>query len=161
MTQKFNLYLGKAGQSAVMSYFLMRGWNVATPEVDVGDDLLVVEDQKGVFYRVQVKTAQATVREGGYSVRFKVPLQQLRFRKDPEMYYIFVVCKKGEWSDKIIISRSALFEIYQDNAIGSLVKGTESLLLYFSFQNDGKIMCSEVDFTIFKDNFDDFPIITH
>ncbi|MEN9611893.1 MAG: hypothetical protein RLZZ628_2707 [Bacteroidota bacterium] len=33
MTQKFNLYLGKAGQLVVMSEFLARGWNVATPEV--------------------------------------------------------------------------------------------------------------------------------
>ena len=46
MSKKFNLYLGKAGQLAAMSYFLMRGWNVATPEVDVGDDLFVVEDKK-------------------------------------------------------------------------------------------------------------------
>ena len=49
MSKKFNLYLGKAGQLAAMSYFLMRGWNVATPEVDVGDDLFVVEDKKGIF----------------------------------------------------------------------------------------------------------------
>jgi hypothetical protein len=48
MTPKFNLYLGKAGQFASMSYFLMRGWNVAIPEVDVGDDLFVVDDKKGL-----------------------------------------------------------------------------------------------------------------
>ncbi|MEO0044264.1 MAG: hypothetical protein RL329_3712 [Bacteroidota bacterium] len=35
MTPKYNLYLGKAGQLSVMSNFLIRGWNVATPEVDV------------------------------------------------------------------------------------------------------------------------------
>ena len=34
MTKKFNLYVGKAGQLYVMSEFLMRGWNVAMPEVD-------------------------------------------------------------------------------------------------------------------------------
>lgn len=59
MTKKYNLYLGKAGQLVVMSNFLLRGWNVATPEVDVGDDIFVVEDKKGIFYRVQVKTANA------------------------------------------------------------------------------------------------------
>ena len=42
-----------------MSYFLLRGWNVAVPEVDVGDDIFVVDDKKGVFYRIQVKTSQA------------------------------------------------------------------------------------------------------
>jgi PD-(D/E)XK endonuclease len=65
MSKKYNLYLGKAGQFAVMSHFLMRGWNVAVPEVDVGDDLLVVEDKKGIFFRVQVKTAQAVERNKG------------------------------------------------------------------------------------------------
>lgn len=44
MSKKYNLYLGKAGQLAAMASFLVRGWNVATPEVDVGDDLFVVED---------------------------------------------------------------------------------------------------------------------
>ena len=42
MTNKFNLYIGKAGHLAVMSEFLMRGWNVATPEVDIGDDIFFV-----------------------------------------------------------------------------------------------------------------------
>jgi hypothetical protein len=63
MSKKYNLYLGKAGQLVTMSEFLARGWNVATPEVDVGDDLFVVEDKKGIFSRVQVKTAQAIERK--------------------------------------------------------------------------------------------------
>jgi hypothetical protein len=49
VSKKSNLYLGKAGQMAVMSEFLARGWNVAVPEVDVGDDLS----------RIQVKTGSA------------------------------------------------------------------------------------------------------
>jgi hypothetical protein len=40
MTAKYNLYLGEAGQAAASSYFLARGWNIATPRVDIGDDLL-------------------------------------------------------------------------------------------------------------------------
>jgi hypothetical protein len=38
-----------------MSEFLMRGWNVAVPEVDIGDDIFVVRDENGEFVRVQVK----------------------------------------------------------------------------------------------------------
>ena len=37
--EKYHLYLGKAGHLTVMSEFLMRGWNVAIPEVDIGDDI--------------------------------------------------------------------------------------------------------------------------
>jgi hypothetical protein len=50
MSKRQNLYLGKAGQLLVMSEFLARGWNVATPEVDVGDDLFVIEDKEGIFF---------------------------------------------------------------------------------------------------------------
>jgi hypothetical protein len=37
-------YVGKAGQLAVMAEFLLRGYNVAMPEADVGDVFFVVED---------------------------------------------------------------------------------------------------------------------
>jgi hypothetical protein len=47
MTKKFNLYIGKAGHLAVMSEFLMLGWNVAIPEVDTGEDIFVVQDDDG------------------------------------------------------------------------------------------------------------------
>lgn len=41
MSQKQNLYVGRAGQMAVMAEFLLRGWNVALPEVDIGEDIFV------------------------------------------------------------------------------------------------------------------------
>ena len=72
MSKKYNLYLGKVGQFAIMSEFLSRGWNTSIPDVDVGDDILVVEDKKGEFKRVQVKTATANVKEYGYSIKFNV-----------------------------------------------------------------------------------------
>jgi hypothetical protein len=33
VSRKQNLYVGRAGQMAVMAEFLWRGWNVALPEV--------------------------------------------------------------------------------------------------------------------------------
>ncbi|NEQ67117.1 MAG: hypothetical protein F6K21_16740 [Symploca sp. SIO2D2] len=39
MAKRANLYLAQAGQAVVMAEFLARGWNVAVPQVDVGDDL--------------------------------------------------------------------------------------------------------------------------
>ncbi len=64
MTKAFNHYIGKAGHLAVMAEFLMRGWNVAIPEVDTGDDIFVVQDENGTLRRVQVKTSMATDRIG-------------------------------------------------------------------------------------------------
>ena len=57
-----NLYVGRAGQAMIMGEFLIRGYNVASPEVDRGDDLFVVRDEDGVLKRIQVKTANAVER---------------------------------------------------------------------------------------------------
>ena len=35
-----------------MAEFLLRGWNVAIPEVDTGDDIFVVQDENGTLRRV-------------------------------------------------------------------------------------------------------------
>jgi len=45
VTKRFNQYLGKAGHLKVMSEFLMLGWNVAIPEVNIDDDIFVVQDE--------------------------------------------------------------------------------------------------------------------
>ena len=49
------LYTGRAGQLVVMAELLLRGWNVAMPEVDVGDDVFVVEDATRRLLCVQVQ----------------------------------------------------------------------------------------------------------
>ena len=72
-----------------MSEFLARGWNTCTPDVDVGDDVLVLEDSNGQFKRVQVKTASTVPLKNGYSVQFNVPLKQLSARVTPELHYVF------------------------------------------------------------------------
>ena len=158
MTPKYNLYLGEAGQAAASSYFLARGWNVATPRVDIGDDLLVIEDKQGFFLRIQVKTAQAIIRQKSFNVRFNVSLKQLKNMNDPELYYVFMAYHQNEWHHKIIITRSALFSLHLQHGIGSLIG--ENLILYFSFQNS-KLMCSGIDFMEFYNNFEDFPVIVH
>ena len=52
---KIQKYLGMAAHYAAMSEFLIRGYNVAIPAVDVGDDVLVIDDGQGTVSRVQVK----------------------------------------------------------------------------------------------------------
>ena len=158
MTPKYSLYLGEAGQASATSYFLARGWNVATPKVDVGDDLVVIEDDQGFFVRIQVKTAQAIERKDSFGARFKVPLKQLQKQYNPELYYMFMVYRQEDWQHKIIIPRAALLFKFLDSAIGSVAG--DSLILYLTFQGE-KVMCSGVDFSEFYNNFEDFPRIEH
>ena len=158
MTKKFNLYLGKAGQFSIMSEFLARGWNTCTPDVDVGDDVLVLEDKKGEFKRIQVKTATAFVKKDGYSVQFHIPLKQLSQYITPDLYYVFMVRHQKKWVNTMIIERTDLYDMFTSLQIG--VANSGSLTLYLSFK-DSKMMCKKVDFTSFIDDFSAFPDILH
>jgi hypothetical protein len=158
MSKRQNLYLGKAGQLLVMSEFLARGWNVATPEVDVGDDLFVVEDKQGIFFRVQVKTSSVVINHNGFSARFNLPINQIDNLINPELYFVFVLRKNSRWSDCLIIPRKKLYALYLENKFGSQIG--KYVLLNFIFKKD-KVFCSNIDFTEFINNFEDFPIINH
>jgi hypothetical protein len=158
MSKRQNLYLGKAGQLLVMSEFLARGWNVATPEVDVGDDLFVVEDKEGIFFRVQVKTASVNENRSGFSARFNVPLDQINSPISPELYFVFVLRKNQHWLECLVIRRDTIKTLHVGNKFGS--QAGKYILLNFIFKKD-KVFCSNVDFTEYINNFEDFPIINH
>jgi hypothetical protein len=159
MPKRNHLYLGKAGQFAVMSELLCRGWNVAVPEVDIGDDIFVVRDANGEFIRVQVKTSTTTQRESSYSVQFNLPLSQLKREVTPELVYISAIRHEPQgWAGHIVITRSALYSIYQNAAIQAQ---SDNITLYFSFKSSEKIMCWDYNFASFWNNFEIFPTIVH
>ena len=158
MTKKFNQYLGKAGHLNVMSEFLMLGWNVAIPEVDVGDDIFVVQDDNGTLRRVQVKTSTSTARKENFSGQFSVSVKNLRNISNILVHYIFLVRHKDEWSKPVIIRQDYLLDHFENNEVGSETNG--NITFYFSYTN-GKIECSGQDFTKYIKDFTDFPKIEH
>lgn len=154
------LYVGKAGQYIAMSEFLIRGWNVAIPEVDVGDDIFVVRDETGVFVRVQVKTSNVVENTRSYGVQFKLSYKQLEQTFSPDLIYFFVL-RHNDGSNKfVIIKRDELLTRVQLDNVGSRFK--DSLQLYLSIQKvNGIVTCSGRDFTQYVNNFQSFPIIDH
>lgn len=159
MSKKTNLYLGKAGQMAVMSEFLARGWNVAVPEVDVGDDIFVVRDSDGNLSRIQVKTGSAKEIRNGYSAQFSVPLPQLTFPVSPELTYVFAVRHNQRWEPFIVIDRASLNREYRSHNVGSLAMNNR-LTLYMSFFQE-KVVCSKRDFTAYLNRWDKWEQIFH
>jgi hypothetical protein len=157
MKKNYHLYLGRAGHLVVMSEFLIRGWNVAVPEVDIGDDIFVVQDNNGILRRVQVKTATSVVRQNGYSGQFNVPVNQLNNLRDFLIHYAFVVRHNEQWTKPIIIRQDYLANYLQNNKIGSEYDGY--LNLYFSYSND-RVECSGLDFSKYIADFSDFPLLT-
>ena len=103
MSKKFNQYLGKAGHLTVMSEFLLLGWNVAIPEVDIGDDIFVVQDENGTLRKVQVKTSVSTIRNKSFSGQFSLSVKNLRNISNILVHYIFIVRNQNEWSKPLII----------------------------------------------------------
>lgn len=157
MTKKFNQYLGKAGHLNIMSEFLMLGWNVAIPEVDVGDDIFVVQDDNGTLRRVQVKTSTSTARNNSYSGQFSVSVNNLRNITNILVHYVFLVRHNGEWVKPVIIRQDYLLDHFNNN-VGSEASG--NITFYFSYTN-GKVECSGQDFTKYVKDFTDFPQIEH
>ena len=158
MTKKFNQYLGKAGHLNVMSEFLMLGWNVAIPEVDIGDDIFVVQDDNGTLRRVQVKTSTPTVRKESFSGQFSVSVKNLRNISNILVHYIFLVRHNDEWSKPVIIRQDYLLDHFENNTVGSETNG--NITFYFSYTNE-KVECSGQDFTKYIKDFTDFPKIEH
>ena len=92
-----DLYTGMSGQFAAMSEFIWRGYNVAIPAVDVGEDIFVVEAAQGVLRRVQVKTAGVgTVAGGVKTVQFNLSRAQLNLQPGGSDLFFMLLAR---WDD--------------------------------------------------------------
>ena len=140
-------YTGKAGERAVVSHLLMRGWNVAVPEVDVGDDLFVAQ-RGAAFVPVQVKTARAAERQSSYAGRFRLPVKQLITPRYPDLVYVFAIFRDAEWSDFVVLPRRRLDDQRDVDGVGSTT-GTH-VLLTISFGD--RVRCSGHDWSAYRNN---------
>ena len=139
-----------------MSEFLTRGWNVAIPEVDIGDDIFVVQDDNGTLRRVQVKTSVATERQNNFSGQFNVRLIQLKNIANIPVHYVFVERHNQQWTKPVVIRQDYLLDHWQNDKMGSEHDG--NLNLYFSYSNS-KVESSGLDLSRYVSDFTDFPLI--
>jgi hypothetical protein len=158
MTSRFNLYLAKAGHMAMMAEFLMRGWNVAIPEVDIGDDIFVVQDEEGTLKRIQVKTATSNPLKNGYAAQFNVPRQQLEKEGKQKIYYAFIVRHQDDWSKPLIIRQDFLKDYVQNQNVGSVNENQVKLHVTFL---EGGVKCSNHDFSVHVSDYSDFEFVSH
>jgi hypothetical protein len=112
-------HIGKAGHLAAMAEFLLRGYNVAMPEVDLGDDIFVVHDARGKLWRIQVKTAIGKPTQYGWSGQFIVGERQIETRKEPDLYFVLALRCGTQW-DFIVLSRAQLRREYRGYEVGTL-----------------------------------------
>ena len=158
-----HLYLGKAGHLAIMSEFLIRGYNVAIPEVDIGDDIFVVQDETGSLWRIQVKTATAKIKsDDSFDAQFYVPFKQLQTFVQPQLIYIFLARLdwQSKWAQPIIVKQTDLLDYLQNSHSKAFNTPTppEALNLRFNYQSN-RVTCKKLDLTKHWGNFDDFPAL--
>lgn len=170
------LHYGMAGHLAAMSEFLLRGYNVAIPMVDVGDDVFVVDDRDGALRRIQVKSAERTAdtqeRGSEKTVSYKLSRRQLRKAKATELFYMFMVRWERRWRF-VLIPRLDLDELQRayvarrDGATGRGAKpkgdddvSTDVLMLRITWSEDDAVGWG-VSFKDYMDRWiDEFPEIT-
>ena len=116
---------------AVMAEFLARGYNVAIPEVDVGDDIFVVRDESGELSRIQVKAATARNRKRGFTAQFSVPIRQLAALLTPDLYYVLTVRRNDRWEEFLVLTRRDLYDQHINSQVGSLNKKTKNILYIY------------------------------
>ena len=96
-----------------MSEFLLHRYNVAIPEVDEGDDILLLRNHDGEVRRVQVKTAIRTVSgkstplRGSIMAEYSLSRRQLVNPVRPELCYVLSVRHQGRW-DFAVLNRQTL-----------------------------------------------------
>ena len=166
MTRLNNLYIGSSGQLAVMAEFLARGYNAAIPQVDVGDDILVVRDSDGDVSRIQVKTANAKVGKRSYSASFNVGKDQLTTPQTPDLNYVFVVRSNECWSDFIIIRREELHRLHSTEGVGT--GAGDNVVFRLGFQRETvamtvstRVTCNKQDLSQLRNNWSHWPKIAH
>ena len=109
-------HFGRAGEFFAMSELLLRGWNVAVPVVDVGDDVFVIDDNDKTTWRLQVKssTAEELPREGGapaaLKAKFTLSRSQLRTAQPIELFYMLMVRATKSWRF-LVVPRVVLLRI--------------------------------------------------
>jgi hypothetical protein len=146
---------------AVMAELLVRGVNVAKPEIDVGEDLLAFQDGHRAVDRIQVKTATKVKRlkRGGYAAAVNIDLEQLRNLDDPELYYIFPVRLDGRWTDFIVISRADLRALHETEEIGYENRKLSELQLHLTFGDELSLVCSDQDLSTYRNAWERLPVL--
>jgi hypothetical protein len=148
-------YVGRAGQLAVMSEFLLRGYNVAIPEVDEGDDVLVVSNRAESLWRVQVKTAICVQRGYGFSGQFAVPLRQIKEISRTRLHFVFALRCDRHW-EFVILDKYQLRREHSRHNVGS--RAGDGVVFYLAVRQS-EVICSGRDWQPFRNQWATWPVI--
>lgn len=128
-------YLAAAGEDAVSSELLRRGYNVAAPRVDLGVDLFVYDPKRRMFHRVQVKTSDPQKeRAAGNLGLYSLPRIQLRDAQAIELHYVFVFAWPNNF-EFVVVPRKDLERMRENyEKVSGKESDAERISLRLSFE---------------------------
>ncbi len=152
-------YTGYSGQMAVMAELLFRRCNVSVPVVDVGLDVFAFHEDHEEVARIQVKTGQGKRYKGeeGSSVKFDVPMRQLRHPDRPGLVYVLAARVEGRFLDFLIISRAEMRGFWiAEERFGTENDRSGNLVLTIQFRPH-QVLCGEVVLTAYRNAWERLP----
>ncbi len=140
-------YTGKAGHLAVMGELALRGYNVAMPEIDIGDDLFVVNDTTGAMWRVQVKTSLVRRHQKtSTQYSFRVKASAISKCATPDLHFVFVMRASDRWRF-LVVSRQVLQNYVRASKMGTSTPNGDYRQFTIILRHTGETDCSGVTLT--------------
>ena len=149
-------YIGKAGHLAVMGELTLRGYNVAMPEIDKGDDIFVVRDETGAMWRLQVKTSLGRQYNTSRRYQFRIRENTIMTAQNPELHFVFVMRDQDIWRF-LVMDRPVLRNYVINHGLGSVNYDHRQLAM--NLGNDNTVICSRQDLTNHLEDWDTWPEI--
>jgi len=104
-----------------MGELCFRGYNVAMPEIDKGDDVFIVNDDSGAMWRLQVKTSTGRQQATSKAFQFRVRETAIQNAQTPELHFTFVMRMTKSWRF-LIMARPVLRNYVINSNLGTLNK---------------------------------------
>ena len=145
-------HTGSAGELAVASEFAFRGYNVAIPEIDKGDDLFVLNDATGAMSRIQVKTAK---RKANGHFQFNIKQAAIDIAVIPDVSFVFALRVQNGW--RFIILQRAQLSAYVLAGMGSA--NNENRVFTFIENGAGQFNCSGTNLAQHENDWSQWPVL--
>lgn len=149
-----------------MGELALRGYNVALPEIDIGDDIFAVNDASGAMYRIQVKTAIAKRQNTGYRGQFRVRESSATTPLTPDLSFVFAFrlsahAGQPERWDYVVMARSVFNNYVLLGQLGSrsTTGGVNWLTVGMTLKDSGPIVSGTTVLTHHRCDWATWPII--
>jgi hypothetical protein len=146
----------------VMAELALRGYNVSMPEIDIGDDVLVLNHATGQLSRVQVKTAtgrRLKTSDRTYRCQFSVRLDHVNDAVTAGAHYVFAARCGAAWRF-LVLPKSVLKHLISHSSLGSRLANGNHMITVVSFgprEARSSTRANAADLSPYAGNWDPWP----